>query len=252
MLKKEQKLLKVTGAFVIGFMPLFSLAFYMSLWSKTLSSFISLCIVLAYLAVPVLVLERFHVNLRSFNIYAHRMEALLDLVIPWQKKTVKPDFMAIRSELAAFFRIACGILIPYALAFYGYFWLEAYSKGETLTFSLHWPEGIIQVVATQIFVIAMPEEFFWRGFVQGSLLKKWPNEHFLWGIPLGRAVIITNLFFALAHFMIGFMPLRLLTFFPGLIFSALVVRQKSLLSAILFHALCNLFALVMHRSLLFT
>lgn len=250
MQKNEQKLVTLTGALVVLLMPLLTLTYYVNLWSPMLGSFCSLMIIAAYLGVPVWVLERFQENLRSFNLYAHQVESLFDRVIlPRNKTALKPDFKSIKAELNSFFMVVLLVLIPYALCFVAYFYFDSLLNAKELHFSLVLPPKLVPLVLTQIFVVALPEEFFWRGFVQGALLKKWPNERFILGIPCGKAVLITNAFFALAHFMLGFAPLRLLTFFPGLIFSALVIREKSLLSAILFHALCNVFAVVMHHSL---
>lgn len=250
MLKNEQKIVTLTWTLLILLMPLFTLTYYVNLWSPMLGSFCSLMIIAAYLGVPVMVLERFHQDLRSFNLYAHRMETIFDrLILPQRKAELNPDFKSIRAELYSFLLVIALVLIPYAFFFLAYCYFDSLLKAKELYFSLALPPKFIPLVLTQIFVVALPEEFFWRGFVQGALIKKWPNERFLLGIPCGRAVLITNAFFALAHFMLGFAPLRLLTFFPGLIFSALVIREQSLLSAILFHALCNVFAVVMHHSL---
>jgi len=230
--------------------PLLSLSYYINLWSEALGAMFSLAIIGAYLGIPVLVLERFRVDLRAFNLYAHRLETVLDYILkPARKDKAKPDIKNIKRELISFIFVALLILIPYACLFLGFFFFAAAGQGKELHFSLSLPPKFIPLVLTQIFVVALPEEFFWRGFVQSALLKKWPNERFFLGLPLGRAVVLTNVLFALAHFVLGFMPERLLTFFPGLIFSALVMREKSLLSAILFHALCNIFAIVMHHSL---
>lgn len=246
----NERLYKTTWGLVLAFMPLLSLAFYINMWSATVGSIISSFIILAYVAVPVFVLDKLNQDIRSFNIYAHRLEGLIDILIPWQKNTIKPDLPSIERELISFIIISIIVLIPYALIYCGYFYYKALLLNKNFGFSLHWPENFLNLVLIQVFVVALPEEIFWRGFVQGTLLKKWPNEYSLKGFPLGRAVIITNLLFAVAHFMVGFMPARLLTFFPGLVFSALVLRHKSLLSAILFHALCNIFAQILFLSVL--
>jgi membrane protease YdiL (CAAX protease family) len=84
--------------------------------------------------------------------------------------------------------------------------------------------------------------------LQSAFLHKWPNRSYFFGLPIGRAIIFSNMIFALAHVVSSHSPVRLLTFFPGLIFAYLVYKNKSLLSAILFHAACNLLGQILYAS----
>lgn len=245
----ELGITKVALNLVFWMMLLLSLTFYVNTWSPFVGSLLSFLIVLAYVFLPVKIIQGLGQDLRSFNIYAHRIETVIDSIITFRKKKANPDLKAIGSEINYFLLICFIVLIPFAAAYAGYAYLISFLNSQSLGFSLSFPPQLIELLMTQIFVVALPEEIFWRGFVQGSLLKKWPNERYICGLPCGRAVVITNVFFALAHFVLGFSLIRLLTFFPGLIFSAMVIREKSLLSAILFHATCNIFAIVMHESL---
>lgn len=251
MFRKEQSLVTLIWLLLALLMPFFTLSHHLNVLSPFLGSLCSFIIIATYLKLPLIVLDHFREDLRAFNLYAHRIETIFDRVFVGQDKEIlNPDFSAMRRELSSFFLVTVLVLIPYAFFFFAYFYANSLMQGKELIFSLTIPKDFALLVLSQIFVIALPEEFFWRGFVQGALLKKWPNERVFLGIPCGRAVLITNAFFALAHFMLGFAPHRLLTFFPGLIFSALVIRERSLLSAILFHALCNIFAVVMQHSLI--
>jgi membrane protease YdiL (CAAX protease family) len=54
------------------------------------------------------------------------------------------------------------------------------------------------------------------------------------------ALILTAMLFALAHVVVDGQPMRLLVFFPGLLFGWLKHRSTSIVPGILFHALCNL------------
>lgn len=104
----------------------------------------------------------------------------------------------------------------------------------------------LNFILTQLLLVALAEEIFYRGFLQTQLLKAWPNTKVLFGIPIGMAVIVTNLFFALGHYVGDYNPGRLATFFPGLLFSFLAFRSKSVLGAVVFHALCNIFGQLLH------
>ncbi len=133
------------------------------------------------------------------------------------------------------------ILVPYIIGYYLFYWQRAENNSQEISFVLTLPPLWGFTFLTQIFAVALPEEFFYRGFLQSSLQQKWPARF---------AIIITNIFFALGHFVGNLDPTRLLTFFPGLIFSWLVWRYRSLVSAILFHAVFNM-VVMFWRSVLF-
>ncbi|MBH1988431.1 MAG: CPBP family intramembrane metalloprotease [Myxococcaceae bacterium] len=78
----------------------------------------------------------------------------------------------------------------------------------------------------QFLFVALAEEYFYRGFLQK-----------IWGGLSG--VLCVNAAFALGHFIGEYDPVRLLPFFPGLLFSWIYHRSGSLFAVTLFHALCN-------------
>lgn len=137
--------------------------------------------------------------------------------------------------------------IPYGVIYYLFF---SYANSPKL---LHFyptlPVGFGISILTEIFLIALPEEIFYRGFLQTRLLEKWPNKKIVLGIPIGKAVIITNLFFALGHFVGEYQFYRLLPFFPGLLFSMLRMRSGSITGAVIYHASSNLFSAFLFQSI---
>jgi membrane protease YdiL (CAAX protease family) len=198
---------------------------------------------------PIEILKYLHIRARDFNIYAHNIDTLIDLLFPpYGTKKITPNFHGIAQELTTLLKTIIAVFIPYTLGYWAFFHLLAIRNGSELFISFNLPPRLWYEIIVQIFVVALPEELFYRGFLQGALLKKWPNRHHFWGLPVGAAVIITNLFFALGHMFTSWSPLRLLTFFPGLLFSYLVYKNKSLLSAILFHAACNILGQILYAS----
>jgi membrane protease YdiL (CAAX protease family) len=85
-------------------------------------------------------------------------------------------------------------------------------------------------LAVQLFGVCLPEEIFFRGFLQESF-----GNNF-------RGVVVTSLFFAVAHlpgfFFSGdfYAPL---TFFPSLIMGFLYLRTSSVMPPTVFHFLAN-------------
>jgi CAAX protease family protein len=105
-------------------------------------------------------------------------------------------------------------------------------------------------VAAQLIVVALPEELFFRGYVQGRLEDALPPTKTLFGARVGWAWIIGAALFAVGHFLVTFEPQMLTRFFPGLVFGWMFARTRSILPGTIFHAACNLIMAVLGASLL--
>lgn len=114
-------------------------------------------------------------------------------------------------------------------------------------FSPRLPARFPEWVVDQLFVVALPEEFFYRGFMQQRLRAAWPEGRTVLGVRLGRAFWVTAALFALGHLAI-FQTWRLAVFFPALLFGWMRERTGTVVGATLFHAACNLYARVLDAS----
>ena len=114
-------------------------------------------------------------------------------------------------------------------------------KVETgLDWDLPWP--LWQLAATHLLVVALPEEFLYRGFVQQRLNRVLTRRVTILGTKVGLAVLITAALFALGHFLTDMRVDRLATFFPALVFGWLKERRGSIVGPVLFHASANVFS----------
>jgi hypothetical protein len=104
--------------------------------------------------------------------------------------------------------------------------------------------------AAQLVVVALPEELFFRGYVQGRLEDALPPTWNLAGARVGWAWILGAALFAVGHFAVTFEPQMLSRFFPGLVFGWMFARTRSILPGTIFHAACNLLMAVLSASLL--
>jgi membrane protease YdiL (CAAX protease family) len=102
------------------------------------------------------------------------------------------------------------------------------------------PPRFAEWVIDQVFVVALPEEFFYRGFIQTRLRDAWPQGRKVLGARLGPAFWLTAVLFALGHLAI-FQAWRLSVFFPALIFGWMRERTGTVAGAALFHAASNLY-----------
>jgi uncharacterized protein len=105
-------------------------------------------------------------------------------------------------------------------------------------------------LAAQLLVVALPEELFFRGYIQGRLEEALPPTTNLFGARVGWAWILGAALFGLGHFLVTFEPQMLSRFFPGLAFGWMFARTRSILASTIFHAACNLIMAVLSASLL--
>lgn len=109
--------------------------------------------------------------------------------------------------------------------------------GDGGTSSVDLPRAIYQ----QLIQIALLEEAFFRGYLQGRLDLSLGRPRRLFGADVGWGLPITAALFAAAHLVAVPHPLRLLVFFPGLIFGWMRSCTGAIWAGVLFHALCNIY-----------
>jgi hypothetical protein len=125
--------------------------------------------------------------------------------------------------------------------------LAPYAGAPRLAFRL--PAGLPALAAIQLLVVALPEELFYRGFVQTAWARTAPERGVtVLGARLGAGFVRTQVLFALGHLLV-LQPWRLGTFFPGLLFGWLRARTGDLAAPVVLHALSNVFLATLEASL---
>jgi membrane protease YdiL (CAAX protease family) len=109
------------------------------------------------------------------------------------------------------------------------------------------PTWFLWELASQFLLVAFPEEFFYRGFLQQHLKRLLPAWRPFLGVSCWPALALTSLLFALGHLLAFPSPERLLVFFPSLLFGWLRERSGSLGGPALFHTLCNVLQATLGR-----
>lgn len=116
--------------------------------------------------------------------------------------------------------------------------LDNQDGGGRVPLGLTW---LLSLVLTQALLIALPEEFFYRGYMQRRIAQAMPDKRWNLGpLWLTWPIVITSSIFALGHLFIGFGAHRLLVFFPSLLFGALREKTGGIVAASVYHAGCNL------------
>jgi membrane protease YdiL (CAAX protease family) len=106
---------------------------------------------------------------------------------------------------------------------------------------------LLLLVFVQFILIALPEELFFRGYLQTRLQQLIPHRWTIWGGDVGPAVILTSVVFALSHLVAIPSGDRLAVFFPSLLFGWLRDRTGSIAGAVVAHALSNVLMQVLLR-----
>lgn len=128
------------------------------------------------------------------------------------------------------------------LLFFPAFWVGFVAWWNPVR-GFYWPAPPgLDLVLTQILGIAVPEEMFYRGYVQTALDDAFRFRFQFLGATLGAGVLLGSVVFALGHFATHAHPARLAVFFPSLVFGWLRARTGGVGAAIFFHAACNLFS----------
>lgn len=138
--------------------------------------------------------------------------------------------------------LAALVIFPPFVAGYRVYW------HTTQPFALRLPATFLDDIPNQLLGIALPEEAFFRGYLQTALDDAWPPRWRLLGAHVGPSLLVTSAIFAVGHLLTEPHPSRLAVFFPSLLFGWMRARTGGIGSSMIFHACCNLFVIVLARS----
>jgi membrane protease YdiL (CAAX protease family) len=131
--------------------------------------------------------------------------------------------------------------VPFYVGF-----LRFWHPRHGFSLGMPWTE-LGSLCAGQLLVIALPEEAFYRGYVQSRLDELLPQRVRILGAELGPSLLVTSLVFALGHLATVHKPARLAVFFPSLLFGFLRARTGGVGAGIVFHAMCNVYSELLGR-----
>jgi len=103
-------------------------------------------------------------------------------------------------------------------------------------------KGLANAALFQLLLVALPEEFFFRGYMQYQFDRIWPKKWRLLGVRVGWSLVITSLIFAFSHSLIHRQWWHFSIFFPALVFGWLREKTNAITASILFHALSNVYS----------
>ncbi len=153
--------------------------------------------------------------------------------------------------------VSLGLILPvFAGAYLWYCTLGGLVFSPSFSHFVHPEMPLGERVVTELLLVALPEEFFYRGYLlttmRDALSRKFQNDRcVIWGLQKSDlvALVITSLCFGIAH-TLGGEPGRIVTFFPAIMFGLLRLKSDGIVGCILLHAWCNLMMLFMHWNLI--
>lgn len=141
------------------------------------------------------------------------------------------------------------ILVPWLLGYHYWqtSWLPAVMEGlgfaphtiPRISFQGTWPSSPLLLVAYHLFFVAIPEEMFYRGYVQSRLDEVWPPKWRIFGAEVGWGLIAASAIFAVGHSVVALQWWHPFIFFPSLVFGWMRSRTGTVVAGALFHAWSN-------------
>jgi hypothetical protein len=150
----------------------------------------------------------------------------------------------LRCPVAGSDRVSVAIRTPGIPLVTGAGEVEADPTGATFDRTFLWIPVLFLV---NLAAVALPEEVFYRGYVQGRLAFLFRRRFHLLGADIGGHVFAASALFALSHLVTVPAPFRLAVFFPGLLFGWLRERTGSIVAPALLHAASNVLLEVLVR-----
>ena len=131
-------------------------------------------------------------------------------------------------------------IVVFSALFAGLWLLKIFGFGLPLRPVPPTEQGWFSWLFYQFMYVAVAEEVFFRGYVQGNILKLInPGKDGQCRLGKWLSIVLSAACFAVAHIIVQGRIALLLTFLPGLVLGWLFIRTKSLLAPILFHGLAN-------------
>ena len=147
----------------------------------------------------------------------------------------------VASSLAWALGFALALFPPFYVA-----WSWWWRPGEHFSLILE-PRDTTNLVLGQVVLVALPEEAFYRGFLQTRLDEALGTRWRVFGASVGPGLLVASVVFALGHVLTVHAAARLAVFFPSLLFGWLRARTGGVGASVAFHVLCNLFTEVLGR-----
>jgi len=181
----------------------------------------------------------------TFTIFSHYRPGLISsiwiivpsLVLIFQNKKFKDYGISIRGwkqSLKITLVASVIILTAYLIGYYVYTTVIC-----NKTFSPVIQENLMLSTINMILFVGLPEEYFFRGYLQSELNFAFGKKYSFLKVKFGPGLFIASLIFTLSHVFIRGDPSRFNTIFVSLILGWLREKSGTIVAPIGFHTLSN-------------
>ena len=127
------------------------------------------------------------------------------------------------------------LAVPFVIAYH--YWTTLVMGGDPS--SGQWPPSVPMLIGYHLFFVAIPEEFFYRGYLQTRLDEAYAPTWEIFGAKMGWGWLITCVIFAFGHSVVQFQWWHFAIIFPSLIFGWMRTKTGGVVTGAIFHACCN-------------
>ncbi len=138
--------------------------------------------------------------------------------------------------------VIVAVYVPYII---GHYAVAGCWFGQPFRFSL--PPGLTEYALDQVFAVALPEEFFFRGYLQTQCDRVWGRPYALLGAKCGVGLPLAAVLFTACRVLKGG-PVWLITLFPSVLYGWLRARTDTIVVPTLYHAASAVLMQVMLES----
>ena len=104
-----------------------------------------------------------------------------------------------------------------------------------------WPDQFALLVGYHLFYAAIPEEIFYRGYMQSRLDEAFGTPWTVFGAAVGPGLLLTAVLFAFGHSLVFFQWWHVAIVVPALAFGWMRSRTGEVMAGAIFHAWCNVY-----------
>lgn len=166
----------------------------------------------------------------------------ISIAWPWTDGKVWLDALKINLALWAV------LTVPFVLGYHLWQTIGVPTVQELLHVRLYpelpalqwtWPSAPLKLALYHLFFVAIPEEMFYRGYLQSRLDEVFAPRWNVLGTLVGPGLLITCVLFAFGHSLVILQWWHVFIVVPSLVFGWLRIRTGDVIAGALFHAWCN-------------
>ncbi|TVQ90538.1 MAG: CPBP family intramembrane metalloprotease [Deltaproteobacteria bacterium] len=128
---------------------------------------------------------------------------------------------------------------PFILGYHAWHLYVLGSVAPTVELPVAFPSNLLLLMGYHLFFVAIPEEIFYRGYLQTRIDEAFSPRMKLLGATVGPGLILATILFAFGHSIVVFRPWHVAIIFPGLLFAWMRARTGEVMAGAFFHAWCN-------------